>query len=954
MVDLDDEFNIDLEKDFTDQEQSEYSFEIELPITKNNREVFGYVDVFDVAGKFEKTYHAILNADDVCILNGRFIMESIDGKYYSGNLYVPARKSLKDILGDKKMKDIKAHEMYISRWSDMMRINDSAIDGTEENPHIIFPYILYRLPYNNSDSQYENNVQDLSPDGNNFSTENIFPAFNVLSVLKDAFEGEGYSLEGNVFDIDRLNGLYQTFSMPWKDYHDGKQTPYYVRFTADYNLMKNGNISSTALISDMHSDPSMQVGSDALLLSENTVISNENDEFNMLPKGNGTDSHSLIVPKSGWYRIKCNGSVSLPVQNGRWTQDDRVNVCGNYNESDKVDFSRNPIEFQIKKTESPQSNVSYYSYNLATPIVPTNLSKEMVWTEDDGLWVSRDMGVKMSYDGQRNKFPKNGKTALVKDYSGFDTSDFIAAARFGCPMVSRWLDDDRWTDRRSEELILMALPDPSKAQMERTDDGRNIHMQLYNSASIFSTDDSDRKDYGWQTAQILVRDDSYSNFEGYNRYTPSTSDNGGVWDTTSNIGARNFPGLPDSYVQAVNKTLGLFDINTCVWLEEGDMLSFELVMPYNDYRDECGWLETCDWKHYYKAGINFTSCLFNFEMGYVSSDEKYIPTASNPLPSFSDIYTSKTTNVNQWLGDTKVNSYIENFVNTFNLKLTRIDNTTYSLDTVSENEDTYGNIVCVDDYANVSQAEFRRLDIPSTKLSWNISTDEEGYVRGNDTKYPQQRRDKSGYTGSITFANEADTSGSEDGVKSEWSYTWMKNITFTGGDNAYPEGVEEVPIIGDAEIWEKTFLNIADEDYATDSTSRLVYIDRDAYSRVPRFFNVIGYKNDTSIPEVKTPLLFCKNYMKYIGNLGELTTFRLDYDNKDSTSVDKTITDVFFNIKKGYQYEVDLPVTLPNHIYNKIKGNTLIQFNDALFRVMGIEGHNVSMKDSATLKLISI
>ena len=83
-------------------------------------------------------------------------------------------------------------------------------------------------------------------------------------------------------------------------------------------------------------------------------------------------------------------------------------------------------------------------------------------------------------------------------------------------------------------------------------------------------------------------------------------------------------------------------------------------------------------------------------------------------------------------------------------------------------------------------------------------------------------------------------------------------------------------------------------------------------------------------------------------------TFRLDYNNELSTDYDKAITDIFFNIKKGTQYEVDVPVILPNEIYNKIRANTLVKFNDAIFRVLGIEGHNINMNDKATLKLISL
>ena len=235
-----------------------------------------------------------------------------------------------------------------------------------------------RISPNSEGSTYNITTQDLAASGNTFSVDNIFPAYNVLSVLKDAFETEGYKLQGNVFGIEKFTELYQTFSQDWKSYHDSKNTPYYVSFHADYNLRKNDNTSSTAVITQLFDDPSMAVGTDALLVSENTVITNEIDDYNMLPKGINSNSHSLIVPKTGWYRIHCNGNVEFPVNSGEWEQDNRVDVNGCYNESDRVDLSQNLIEFQLKKTDRPMSNVQYYSYNCATPMVPTNLSKEYV------------------------------------------------------------------------------------------------------------------------------------------------------------------------------------------------------------------------------------------------------------------------------------------------------------------------------------------------------------------------------------------------------------------------------------------------------------------------------------------------------------------------------------------------------------------------------------------------
>lgn len=964
LCDIDEEMDIKLEKDFDNSEEhvieeAEYSFEVELPITERNRAAFGFVDVFDVGNKFSQVYDAILNVDESNILVGKFIIEEIDNEYYSGNLYVPAKKSLKDVLGDKKMKDIAPHEFYISTWDDIKKINTDIIFNRTEDKHIAFPYVLYRLPYNNTGSTYPITTQDLSASGSTFTTENVFPAYNVLSVLKDIFKGEGYNLQGNIFDIEKFTELYQTFNYTYKNYHEEKNTPYYVSFSCDYNMRTSDNTSSTLQVVNLFDEPSMAYGTDAFLLSENSRIYNEVDDYNMLAKGTNTEARVLVVPKSGWYRMKCSGRMSFPVADDWWSQEGRTTVCGRNNEADRVNLSQNVFEFQIKKTDSPMSMANLYSFNMATPIVPTNLSKENYHYTDAGFFGFIGVcGVKLSYDEARNKFPKNGNTAIVKDYSGFDTSEFIAGARLGCQFSCDRYDDDRNEDRRSVEMAFTSLPDPSKATMSKyADDGgvEHMYMDLYSTMGLRNdSSDSLRMDYGSKTAQVLVRDDSYSNFEGYNKFTPNKNGSGGTWDTGANE-RRMYSGQESSLANVNSDNIsGNWIINTCVWLEEGDNVSFEMMTPFNDYRDECGWLEFCDWKHYYKDGVTITKVNFDFQMGYVSGDKKYVPTANNPLPNFNDIRRPQKTNVNQWLGTNKVNDYIENFLNTFNLKLTRVNSNTYSIDTMSNENDTYGNIIDIDEWANVKDAEFKRLDTKNTTLQWTISTDEEGYVHGNTTREVKTKREESGYTGSVTIENESDTSADEQKIKSNWSYTWMKDITFENGSVAFINGVREVPVVGDASLWENNYISIVDKDYATDKTARLFYLSKDPRSKLYDYFEVQRYRNDTTIPEVKAPLIFCKNYITYKNSLDKMITFRLDYDNELSTETDKAITDIFFNIKKGTQYEVDVPVTLPNEVYNRIRANTLVKFNDAIFRVLGIEGHNVKMNDKATLKLITL
>lgn len=958
LVDVNDDFDITLEKDFDNfdehvVEEAHYSFEVELPITKANREALNFGDVFDVSNKFTRTFDAILIVDNVNILAGKFMLSEISKESYSGNLYVPAKATLKDVLGDKKLKDIKEHNMYIASWDDIRDINNGVINNQPlADKHICFPYLLYRLPYNNTGSTLPITTQDLAASGNTFSTENIFPAYNVLSILKDAFEGEGYQLQGNIFNIEKFTKLYQTFSTSFEDYHNSKMTPYYLSFHADYNMKKGDNISSTLQQTSMFYDPSIKVGADALLLSENTTITNEVDDYNMLPKGAESDSHSIIIPKTGWYRIKCSGNMKYPINSGHFDQAGRTNITGCYNDSDRTDLSQNIFEFQLKKTETPMSNVQYYSYNCATPMVPTNLDKESIGNGfivgDWGGW----MGLKLSYDDPRNYFAKNGKTAIVRDYSGFDVSEFIAGARLGCPMFGSYFPDSHLADRRADEMALACLPNPTKAtKYSYTDDGgvEHSYMPLYTYLAHKRSEELTlRRDFADKTAQALVKQGQYSNFEGYNLFKPNKEISGGNWDTTTNYQAISYPGLTSNGATASTLTTGNWVIDTVAWLEEGDMISPEIVVPYNDYADKCGTFEiTCDWKHRYNSGVLWTDCSFDFEMGIINSDEKWVPTPNNPVPSFEVLKTPEPTNVNQWLGDTKVNDYIENFLNTFNLRLSRISSKTYSIDTLANESKTLGNVIDIDKYAYHRDATFARIDANSTIFEWTISTDEEGYVHGNTTREEKTKREESGYTGGIEFVDDSDTSEKETKIKSNWSYTWMKDISFANGDGSFTGTTREVPVIGDAEAWENTYLSIGDGGFQTDKTSRLIYLTGD-------YLNVYKYRNDTTIPEFKASLPFCRNYLEYKNSLGDDMIFRLDYDNRLSTKNDRTITDTYFKLKRGYQYSVEVPVTLPNHVYQQIRSNTLVKFNDGLYSVLSIEGHDVDGRNNATLKLITL
>lgn len=966
LVDITQDIDISLDKDFTSSEhvieEVNYSFDINIPITARNKKIFGFVDNFDTPNKFGKIYNAILNADDVTLLDGKFILNDIDDNNFSGNLYVPQAKALKDVLGDKTLNKIIAHNKYISTWQDIDAINNYVVGKNGNLPpedqrdkHICYPYILYRIPYNSTASTLDNYTQDLSASGSSFNVDDVLPAYNVLSVIKDCFASEGLNIQGDIFSNSKFTELYQTFSCDYDKWHSDKSTPYYTSFSVDYQMRNNNNTSPT--LQQVTIMDGYVVGSDAPLIagSANTRVYNEDDPYNLLIRSSDGGGYTLRVPKDGWYQIHCDGKVVLPQNSGHWGQKDRVNVTGIHSDADWTDLHNNPIEFQIKKTETPLSNVNMYCQNWVVPCVPTQYDEKNYINNGGktGPFFATNGGVvRVWHNNQQMKFGKNGKTTLIKDYSGFSVEDFIAGASFGSAFNSRHLSNDRYGNRTHEQPIAMRLPDPSNTASTVTvlDEDNNPYMKLFNNMfwDIWY-------DYGPNRAQVMVRDDSYSNFEGYNQATLSSDEKSIKWDTTSAPNKMSWKGQSNNSASTkksgnvsrddVNE--GDFNINTCVWLTEGDCISFEIIAPYHDWRDKCKWYESCDWKHRGNSGICLENTQFNFSMGIVSTNQEWIPNDEKPIPPLASLKGKKLTNVNQFLPDTKVNDFIENFLTTFNLKLTKVNNSTYSIDTQSVN-DEMGEIIDIDKYANVKDAKFTRIDMPSsTELGWTISTDEEGYKNGNNAaKTKRDARDESGYTGSLIIQGDDTSQGNAEKIKSNWSYNWYKTIKFINGWNGMQQYSYDIPVIADASDFDLVYMsdNISME---TSKTSRFMYLLRNDYGAI-QTIPVTGYKNDSKIDEYKCSLIIPSPYLLNITDRGMKSKFYLDYN---QVNAEETITNTFFKLKDPQSYRIELPVILPNYIYPKITTNTLIKFNDGLYRVLEIQGHDCKEENEATLAL---
>ncbi|WP_160111158.1 hypothetical protein [Dysgonomonas sp. Marseille-P4361] len=197
------------------------SYDISLPATVRNNEIFNYANVEETQGKFRIYGDARLYVDGVLILDGKFRLSEITRDYYRGNLGVPAPLTVKDVFGETKMTENAPLWLPLKDFATSVNeVNEAANNG--ETTKCIFPYVLYGLlPKNligNSDASTDRDLWDESV---NIRMQDMPPSINVINMLKHIFQTRGYGLSGTALSDPRLNKLYMSYKddenyvQPW-------------------------------------------------------------------------------------------------------------------------------------------------------------------------------------------------------------------------------------------------------------------------------------------------------------------------------------------------------------------------------------------------------------------------------------------------------------------------------------------------------------------------------------------------------------------------------------------------------------------------------------------------------------------------------------------------------------------------------------------------------------------
>lgn len=201
---------------------AQYSYTVSLPATQRNTEAFNYATVEETRDKFNRVYKAQLIINSVRIFGpGLFRLTSINEDGIKGQLYLPAKKTVKDIFGELKLNENAPFEIPFLDFSEYVNFYNEAAAAAPQPA--VFPFVMYgvlpKVPLNRNSNLYSpRNTWD---DSVRIGMSDLPPAVNPLMMLRHFFESRGYSLQGTAFQDAKLAQLYQTYKnapdyvQPW-------------------------------------------------------------------------------------------------------------------------------------------------------------------------------------------------------------------------------------------------------------------------------------------------------------------------------------------------------------------------------------------------------------------------------------------------------------------------------------------------------------------------------------------------------------------------------------------------------------------------------------------------------------------------------------------------------------------------------------------------------------------
>lgn len=291
------------------------SYDITLPATAVNNQIFGYINTEEVKGKFSRLYDAQLIVNGVKIFDGKFKMSEISKTYYKGNLGIPAQKTVKDIFGDKMMNEAGEWKIPFKGIEDITNYNIGRYDDFGKYGNIspcIFPLVLYGLLPKRSDANNNFTSKNVYDNSVSLKLKDLFPSVNVIHMLSEIFSKAKYTLTGSALNDERLKNLYVSYKNP-SDYVTEWNTQT-IEIAGKWGKYKNGHQEERVSINEFEVETNGEYLAQWKSININLFKADNKDinyDLTSSDIKNTDDGILLKVPYSGLYKLVFNADIQI-------------------------------------------------------------------------------------------------------------------------------------------------------------------------------------------------------------------------------------------------------------------------------------------------------------------------------------------------------------------------------------------------------------------------------------------------------------------------------------------------------------------------------------------------------------------------------------------------------------------------------------------------------------------
>lgn len=946
--------------------QAEYSFEFEIPATRNNNTVFDYANNLSKVNKFHNRYNAEVYADGTVLFNGTLTLNSYKDGVYKANLVSVKNYSLDEIFGDSVMTDINNWKIPFNGVETINNLN-SALDTD-----VTFPLVSYGVfakdPYNSDEVANDYTSKFDIDEYNRWYVESFYPSPNVLDTLRHAFEYKGYIVGGDAFENKYLNNIYMSTNLS-----DGQSPDYNVGNPRFGQVDLNATITTTGAGYEQELDfPYFQVyavGATSEGFTSQTEYNYSTiDIYDVLNEGTVTmvnpsmpsymyqpNENVIVVPADGFYKIEMTvnstlgtsgnitakqwlvdmgsremseNDVTMPVGFGEITPLE-IHLVRNYDDNIELIKGKNNRKYANGNPNDStyELNGRYYNnitdwvtcfphedpYSSQLPTEQNDLSTRNRTSNLGGLRTSST-----SYgasDGSGNDI-----TSASGNFSGYRGGTRGGSGR-----------NPFNPERKYSPLSLGYV---------YNDNEIHCYDQAVSEAFIcgFSTMSGGvvsmmKNGYSWSPI-TSVKNQVFAPVVGYSFEKREAGTGNIVYEQTQH-NSNTYINTPISRITTTNNTMNGY-LSFMVYLNKNDILSLKAI--HRGYETAIGNEVT------YQTTSNI-----HLKMTAFSNRSYDIIKAERTNRYEAPVEFDENLNIaNFFNSEKKISEWVQNVVDAFNLEVLQNGNTV-SINTKRKMTSGILTAVDIDDRVNSADAESSNIDYPkSMAVKYKIDTDEWGFERsavlnGGGSESVLDRDDwktlgDSGYT-VISLNDDSYVTNTSD-KNLQFSYTWYDNFNWYNVTSADTK-VSDDPVTLKLPV-------ISKYSYMIDGYSYEESMKHDGFGLSQRFWfrpeeTTCSVWTDTYPPEsvrIYKPSNLYTNYRDIYLNLS--------YKNTESSLLTE-----FFNFSAYLSSNyVEVEVYLNPEEYNRIKNGALIHFDSDLYYPVEIQGYDSTGYNPTTLKMM--